>query len=255
MAFFRRLTPSRSIAILVSALACLLTAVPLAAQDRGTIVEKLDVAMRSATFVIEFNTSADLAPFARDFARNIATAFESLPANVANASRIGFVLSRAGTREQWQFELIKPMPVKDAMRALADAATSDVFDDRDTKTWPHLDALYIAQHAYPWAETPLQKRVIISWLNDDAYPKTIGVRAPSVPSGIDAAASGRDLKTDNITVIAVETRPSGSKQAQRLFETVTEASSGTFIDWGKGGEDLAARITGAIAAQLSSSRR
>ena len=53
------------------------------------VLETLDKVMTSATFVIAFNATDSMSPFAAQLAHDIKFAFETLPRDVERASRIG----------------------------------------------------------------------------------------------------------------------------------------------------------------------
>ena len=228
--------------------------IPTEPGEKKGVVEKLDKAMTSATFVLAFDATGSMEAFAREMAKNIKTAFESLPANIQNASRVGFVFFRDEDDREKIVE-VKPQTVSDAMRALADAATKEYMTGGGDAAEPVLDAVYVAGHLYPWSAGGQGKRIIIAVLSDDAKPATTGKIDDRVPPGLEPAKIASDLLANGIVVISVQAGPNAGPNLVPVLTTISEATGGTFIEWGKGGEELAARVTGAVAAQLSTTAR
>jgi hypothetical protein len=97
---------------------------PANTESKEAASQKRDNAMTSATFVIAFNATDSMAPFAKQIAQDIRTAFESLPPEIQKASSIGFVFFRGETDAE-KYVIIKPQTVADATKALGDAAQQE----------------------------------------------------------------------------------------------------------------------------------
>jgi hypothetical protein len=225
-------------------------------ESKEVIVQKLDKAMTSATFAIAFDATGSMAPFAAQVAQDIRTAFESLPADVQKASRIGFVFFR-DEEDPEKYVIIKPLNVADAVNALGNAAKAEFMKGGGDPPEPVLDAVYIAHHLFPWAEGADQgggggRRIVIAVLSDDAKATTLGKIHNGVPPGIEPAKIASDLLADQIPVISVQAGPGAGPNLVPVLSAIGEGSGGTFIEWGKGGDDdRRKRVTAALAAQLT----
>jgi hypothetical protein len=219
---------------------------------RTQLNTRVTAAMTSATFAIAFDATGSMAPFASQVAKDIRTAFESLPQEIAKGTRIGFVFFRDETDTEKRV-IISPKPVADAVKILADAATPAYMNGGGDPAEPVLDAVYLAHHIFPWAEGGQQggggRRIIIAVLSDDAKVPTTGKIDDRVPPGIDAATIARDLKADGITVISVQAGSNAGPNLISTLATLGEATGGTFIEWGGGDDDeRRKRVTGAVAS-------
>ncbi|WP_240535245.1 VWA domain-containing protein [Bradyrhizobium sp. YR681] len=226
--------------------------------NKDATLKKLNEAMTSATFAIAFDATGSMAPFAGKVAQDIKTAFESLPAEVQKASRIGFVFFRDEGDDE-KYVIIKPQTVQDAVAALASAAKPEYMKGGGDPPEPVLDAVYIAHHLFPWAESAGAdqsgggRRILIAVLSDDAKPTTLGKIHNGVPPGIEPGKIASDLLTDSIPVISVQAGPTTGPNLVSVLTTIGEGSGGQFIEWGKGDdEERRRRVTGALAAQLTS---
>jgi hypothetical protein len=223
-------------------------------ESKDAVVQKLDKAMTNATFAIAFDATGSMAPFAAQVARDIRTAFESLPQDIQKASRIGFVFFRDETDEE-KYVIIKPQTVTDAVNALGNAAKPEYMKGGGDEAEPVLDAVYIAHHLFPWAEGSDQsgggRRIIIAVLSDDAKPTTLGKIHNGVPPGIEPSKIASDLVADSIPVISVQAGPKIGPNLIQVLTAIGDGSGGTFIDWGKGGDDVGKRVTAALAEKLT----
>lgn len=224
--------------------------IPTDPAEKKAVVDKMDKAMTSATFVLAFDATGSMESFAREMAKSIKTAFEALPSHIQNGSRVGFVFFRDEDDKEKIVE-VKPQPVADAMRALQDAATKEYMTGGGDAAEPVLDAVYVAGHLYPWSAGSQGKKIIIAVLSDDAKPATTGKIDTRVPPGLEPAQIASNLRSEGIIVIAVQAGPNTGPNLVSVMTTIAEGTAGTFIEWGKGGEELASRVTNAVAAQLT----
>jgi hypothetical protein len=228
-------------------------------ESKEVVAKKLDAAMTSATFAIAFDATGSMAPFAAQVAQDMKTAFESLPPEIQKACKIGFVFFRDETDDE-KYVIIKPQPVADAVNALANAAKPEYMKGGGDPPEPVLDAVYIAHHLFPWAgeggasdQGGGGRRIMIAVLSDDAKPTTLGKIHNGVPPGIEPAKIASDLAADSIPVISVQAGPNAGPYLVPVLSAIGEGSGGTFIEWGKGGDDdRRKRVTAALAAQLTS---
>lgn len=225
-------------------------------ESKEATIGNLNKAMTSATFAIAFDATGSMATFAGQVAQDLKTAFEGLPPEIQKSSRIGFVFYRDETDEEKQV-IIPPQSVTDAVNALAAAAKPEYMKGGGDPAEPVLDAVYIAHHLFPWAGKDEQggggRRILIAILNDDAKPTTLGKIHNGVPPGIEPGKIASDLLADSIPVISVQAGPDAGPNLVSVLTAIGEGSGGTFIEWGKGGDDdRRKRVTAALAAQLTS---
>jgi hypothetical protein len=219
-------------------------------ETKEALTAKLDKAMTGAVFAIAFDATGSMAPFAAQVAQDIKVAFDSLPPEISKASRIGFVFFRDETDDE-KYVIVKPQAVADATKALNEAATPAYMKGGGDPPEPVLDAVYIAHHLFPWDDAQ-GRRIVIAVLSDDAKPLTTGKIHDGVPPGIEPAKIGNDLKTDGILAISVQAGPNAGPYLVPVLTAIGEGSGGTFIEWGKGGDDeRRQRVTAALANALT----
>jgi hypothetical protein len=176
-----------------------------------------------------------MAEFAGKIAQDIRTTFESLPPDVQQASRIGFVFLRGETDDE-KYVIVKPRGVADAVSALAGAAKPEYMKGGGGAARPVLDAVFMAHHLYPWAAgADTGRRIVIAVLADDARPATLGMLHNGVPPGIEAASIARDLSADGIPVISIQAGPNAGSNLVPVLSALAEGSGGAFVGWGTGG--------------------
>ena len=93
------------------------------------------------------------------------------------------------------------MCVADATKAMAEVATEEYMKGGGDDAEPVLDAVYIANHLFPWAESDQGRRVVIAVLNGDAKPMTTGKIDDRVPPGLEPAKIASDLAADGIPAV------------------------------------------------------
>lgn len=220
----------------------------------GDVTQKLTDALVGGTFAIAFDATGSMADFALDAANDIKTAFESLPQDVQDKVTVGFVFYRDKDDDEKMF-VVKPLPVKDAMNALIDAAKSGAMHGGGDAPEPVLDAVYYAATKFPWKGDGGQggggSRIILAVLSDDAKPTTMGEISDDVPAGIDAATLANQLATSAIQTITVQAGPASGDYLASVLGTLAEGTGGQFIEWGSGGDDRRKAVTQAVANELA----
>ncbi len=215
--------------------------------------EELKAALTGGTFAIAFDATGSMAAFAKEAAADISSAFDSLPRDVRESSKVGFVFYRDEGDAEKMF-VVDPLPVADAMNALRDTAAA--MDGGGDAPEPVLDAVYYAGMLFPWGGSDGQSaagsRVVIAVLSDDAKPMTTGLINNQVPAGMDAVTLSNELATRGIKTISVQAGPTAGEYLSSVLSTLAEGTGGTFVEWGAG--DRRERVTAAVAAELSSTR-
>jgi hypothetical protein len=221
-------------------------------KDKEAITQKIGRTMTSATFVIAFDSTGSMEKFAAQVAKEIKTAFDGLPLEVRNSSRIGFVFYRDETDDE-KYVIVPPLDVASATKQLLEVANPKFMTGGGDPPEPVLDAVYIAHHLYPWDKAGQGggRRILIAVLNDDAKPTTLGKIHDGVPPGLDATRIAADLRADSIPVISVQAGPESGSYLTSVLGTLGEGTGGKFINWGSsGGEDLGRKVSEALASQL-----
>src|ERR1700730_3670614 len=220
-------------------------------KDKQALEKKLDKVMTSANFVIAFDATGSMAPFAAQIAADIRTAFEALPADVQKASTVGIVFFRDQDDPE-KYAIIPQSSVTDAMKVLTEAATPTYMTGGGDPPEPVLDAVYIAHHLFPWKNDQQGgRRIILAVLSDDAKPLTTGKIHDGVPPGLEPAKIASDLRDEGIQVVTVQAGPESGKFLIPVLTTLAETTKGTFVEWGSGGDERRQRGTAAVARQLS----
>jgi hypothetical protein len=220
-------------------------------KDKQALEKKLDKVMTSANFVIAFDATGSMAPFAAQIAADIRTAFEALPADVQKASTVGIVFFRDQDDPE-KYAIIPQSSVTDAMKVLTEAATPTYMTGGGDPPEPVLDAVYIAHHLFPWKNDQQGgRRIILAVLSDDAKPLTTGKIHDGVPPGLEPAKIASDLRDEGIQVVTVQAGPESGKFLIPVLTTLAETTKGTFVEWGSGGDERRQRVTAAVARQLS----
>ncbi|MGO9544770.1 MAG: VWA domain-containing protein [Rhodomicrobium sp.] len=218
-------------------------------------VKKVEAAFTNATFVLAFDATGSMDKFAAQVAKEMNAAFMGLPPDILKGCKIGFVFFRDQDDEE-KYVIVKPQPVADALKVLADAATPTYMKGGGDPPEPVLDAVYIAHHLYPWEATggsqQIGKRVIIAVLNDDAKPLTTGKIHDGVPPGLEPAKIAADLVADQIPVISVQAGPGVGEHLVEVLSTLGEGTKGKFIDWGTGDlDERGKKVSAALSDQLT----
>jgi hypothetical protein len=227
----------------------------LVLKDKGAEVEqKLEEAMTSGTFVIAFDATASMGPFAEKVSKSIRTAFEALPKEVQEGTKIGFVFYRDKEDAEKIVITPEPMPVTSAADLLYEVSTKGTTGGGDVAE-PVLDAVYVSAHLFPWAGKDGQgggKRTIIAVLSGDAKTATEGAIDERVPTGLDAASIGTDLLGAGIPVISVQAGSDDGGQLVNVLSTLATQTNGQFIEWGSG--EQIDKIAAAVGNTLKTTR-
>jgi hypothetical protein len=226
------------------------------ADAREVIAQKIDRAMTRTTITFAFDATSDMELSAADMARQVERVVAELPQNIRDAMRIGFVFFRDETDEE-KYVIVKPQNVAGAVGVLARAARPGYMIGGGDPPEPLLDAVYIAHHLYPWSEGNVQgggrgRRFIVAVLGDDAKPLTTGRIHEGVPAGLAPAKIAADLAADGIQVLSVQIFPTTGANLVQVLTALSEATGGTFIGWGEGGDyDRSRQVATAVAERLA----
>jgi hypothetical protein len=200
------------------------------------IIEKKDVetakkAITEAAIVVVFDATGSMEDFASETANSISSAINSLPKDVVNKSRMGFVFYRDEGDIEKLVE-IPLIPVKDAANALKEAAS--LMKGGGDVAEPLLDATYFAAHIYNWGQSG--RRILIGVLNEDAKPTTIGAidEKRRIPVGLDATHIAKELYDLSIPMITVQAGPHFGENLELVMQTLGESTGGEFIRWDAG---------------------
>jgi hypothetical protein len=207
--------------------------------------------LTSGTFAIAFDVTSSMGPFAEQVAKDINAAFEGLPAEVQDKTKIGFVFFR-DKEDSEKIVISDPLPVKAATDALHEIATKT--SGGGDAAEPVLDATYVAGLLFPWdkAGQGTGKRVVISVLGDDAKPATEGAIDSRVPVGLDATSVADELLKQNIEVISVQASDNAGPNLQTVLSTLATQTGGEFIGSGAGRSD---KIASAVGSALANERK
>ena len=210
---------------------------------------KIQKTLTAGTFVIAFDVTASMGPFAEEVAKEVKAAFEGLPPEVIDSTQIGFVFYR--DKDDAEKIVISDLyPVKAAMDALHEIAKHT--DGGGDAPEPVLDATYVAGLLFPWdkAGQGTGKRGLIVVLGDDAKPATEGAIDTRVPVGLDAVSIAEELVNKNIPVITVQGSENAGPNLQPILSTLATQTGGTFIgaSTGRGG-DIAAAVANLLARE------
>ena len=212
--------------------------------------KKIEKTLTAGTFVIAFDVTASMGPFAEEVAKEINSAFEALPDKVKETTQIGFVFYRDKDDEE-KIVISDLLPVKAATDALHEIAkhTSGGGDAPE----PVLDATYVAGLLYPWDKggQGTGKRELIVVLGDDAKTATEGAIDTRVPVGLDATSIAEELVNKNVKVITVQGSDSAGPNLQEVLSTLATQTGGEFIP---SGPNRGPQVAAAVGKLLSDER-
>ncbi|EJN13183.1 hypothetical protein PMI42_03475 [Bradyrhizobium sp. YR681] len=217
------------------------------------LLKKLEKAMTSTTVAVAYDATSDMDRLASAIADRLKAAVDGLPKDILNALRIGFVFFRDETDEE-KYLVIEPQNVGNAISALRYAARGSFMRGGGDPAEPVLDAVYIAQHFFPWDDAG--RKLVVAVLGDDAKPTTIGKIHDGVPAGLTPSMVAADLVDDGIKVISVQNFPRASPNLGPVLSTLGEATGGTFIRGGKeDGTDQTRQIAAALVERIVATAR
>jgi len=196
-------------------------------------VEKAKKVITEAAIVVVFDATGSMNKFALETAKSISSAIISLPTDIVNKSRMGFVFYRdeGDTEKLVEMPLL---PVKDAANVLKEAAS--LMTGGGDAAEPLLDATYFAVHFYNWGEQ-VGRKILIGVLNEDAKPTTIGTidEERRIPVGLDARTIANELDEQSIPMITVQAGPNFGENLESVMQTLGDVSAGgEFIRWETG---------------------
>lgn len=195
-------------------------------------IEKVERALKSATFVVVFDATGSMENFALETAKAINKGLSALDKEVYEASSMGFVFYRDEDDPE-KLVSVAPMPLADAARALEKAAAhmtggGDIAE-------PVLDAVYYAGNLYDWGQAG--KRIVFAVLNGDAKPRTTGKIEQRVPADQDTMSIVRGLYENKIPVITVQASADEGPNLRPVLSGLAEETGGSFIKYGAGLSD------------------
>jgi len=198
-------------------------------------VEKAKKAITEAAIVVVFDATGSMESFAYEMAKSITSAVTSLPTDVVNKSRMGFVFYRDENDDEKLAE-IPLMPVNDAANLLKEAATPNFMKGGGDSAEPLLDATYFATHIYNWGKQIVGRRILIGILNEDAKPTTIGTidNEGRIPFGLDVNTVAKELYDQSIPMITVQAGPKFGENLEFVMQTLGDSTGGEFIRWDTG---------------------
>lgn len=202
--------------------------------------KEIEKILKSATFAVVFDATGSMGPIAKNVARELVTAFESLPKEIYDNSRMGFVFFRDATDPE-KIVISDLMPMKDASNLLLKAA-SRMTGGGDVAE-PILDAAYVATHLFKWegggsGQVAAGRKIVIGVLNGDAKPETTGKIHDKVPLGIDANTLANQMRENGVTTITMQASKDAGPNLIPVLSALAETTGGTFIAHG-GGESVA----------------
>jgi hypothetical protein len=215
----------------------------------AALAQKLEKTMARTTVVFAYDETSDMERMAHALAQQIKAAADALPKEIQDALRIGFVFFRDENDEE-KYLIIEPQNVANALNALSYAARPGNMIGGGDPAEPVLDAVYIAQHFYPWDDAG--RRLVVAVLGDDAKPTTLGKIHEGVPAGMGPETIAADLAADGIKVIAVQNFPNAGPNLIPVLSTLGESTGGMFIPWGSDGDPArGVQVAAILAAHLT----
>lgn len=220
---------------------------PVAAEDaRTTLLNRLDRAMTTTTVAIAYDSTMDMERFAQKLAQELRALPSSVPEELQNALRIGFVFFRDETDDE-KYLVIEPQNIAGAASALMYAARPQFMWGGGDPPEPVLDAVYIAHHLFSWGSAG--RKVVVAVLGEDAKPTTLGKIHDSVPPGLSPSEIAADLVADGIPVISVQNFPRAGPNLVPVLSTLGESTGGAFLGWTADGGDPSRQVA-ALAERL-----
>ena len=194
-------------------------------------VEKAKKVLTEATIVVVFDATDSMGDFAHEMAKSISSAITSLPTDIVNKSRMGFVFYRNECDTEKLVE-VPLLPVNDAANLLKEAVTLMSGGCYEPK--PLLDAIYYATHFYNWGASG--HKILIGVLNNDAKLTTIGTidEKGRIPVGLDVNTVAKELYDQSIPIITVQAGPNFGENLKSVMQTLADNTGGEFIRWDTG---------------------
>lgn len=198
------------------------------AETPGMDPDQVKAVAGAVTFCVVFDATASMDKYARNFADTI----DDMLANIKVDNRLasaGFVLFR-DLKDADPFEIVHPMPLKEATGWLKNRAKSMVGGDKPEE--PVLDAVSLAQKSFLWnGGTAVRgaKRIAIVVANDDAHNETIGLSADITKGESADAVAGNLLRSSiPIPVFALQAGNKDGGNLINVLQTLAETTGGEF---------------------------
>ena len=228
------------------------TLVVITDEDGGAVSaeEIIDVQQRT-TFVIVFDVTGSMEPFARDLARDLGEAFRRIDGPQAAESRVGFVFFRDEKDPQMIVIGDKLLPLDKASELLV--KVSDSMGGGDDPPEPILDATYVALHHFPWPDKQQEvgRKILIGVLGDDAKPETTGKIDERVPVGLNAADLVAAMREEGVFMLTVQASPEAGPNLKPVLGTLGDGTGGAFIEWKPGAAaDLSGKLANLMAEKV-----
>lgn len=225
---------------------------PVAAEDAKTaLLKRLDKALTTTTVAIAYDSTQDMERFAQKLALELRALPSSVPEELQNALRIGFVFFRDQGDDE-KYLVIEPQNVASAASALMYAARPEYMIGGGDPPEPVLDAVYVAHHLFPWESAG--RKVVVAVLGEDAKPTTLGKIHDSVPPGLSPSEVAADLAADGIPVISVQNFPKAGPNLVPVLSTLGEPTGGVFLGWTGDGGDPSPQVTALVERLVTSAK-
>ena len=211
--------------------------------------EKAEKALTNVTFLIVFDATGSMEPYAIETAKKINAAVNSsINSELASNARMGLIFYRDKSNEDKSIEIHNPMPLKEAADKLESVEIIANTDEAE----PVLDALYIATEHYRWdAGESVQgaRKVLIAVLNSDAKPLTTGDIDNRVPKGISPEDIARRIVEEDIVTITVQAGDEAGDLLKEIMQKVADITEGSFVPW-ENLDSLGSRIVKGLEEQI-----
>lgn len=195
-------------------------------------------ALESTHFLIAFDATGSMKPFANDLASTLEQALQEIKRRepeIYENSRMGFVFFRDKEDEEKIF-ITETYKLDDGVKALKVAA--EFMKGGGEAAEPILDAVYAGAKLYNWgggddaSQSAGAKRVIIAVLQADAKTVTEGAIDKRVPPGLNAVQIRGILNEDYIDVFAVQVEDIDGGALVDTLSTLA-GDDGSFMSWDK----------------------
>lgn len=211
------------------------------ADGEAADIKEIEKVLKSASFVVVFDATGSMEPVARNVAKDLIAAFDTLDEETKKNSRVGFVFFRDEDDSE-KIAVSKLLPIEDGSKLLIEAA-SRMTGGGDIPE-PILDATVVAADYFEWDAQGAARKIVIGVLNGDAKPTTTGKIDDRVAAGMDAATIAGRLREEGVTMITMQASPDAGEYLVPVLSTLAEGTKGQFLAHGGGSvsEALAAAM-------------
>ena len=193
-------------------------------------VKEIEKVLKSASFVVVFDATGSMEPVARNVAKDLIEAFDSLDEETYKNSQVGFVFFR-DEEDSEKVAVSKLLPMKEGSKLLLEAA-SRMTGGGDIPE-PILDATYIATNYFEWGGGQgTGRKIVIGVLGGDAKPTTTGKIDDRVPAGMDPATLVGQMREKGVTMITMQADAGEGENLKTVLSTLAEGTKGKFIEFG-----------------------